>query len=481
MSIMKRLINLGYLLMIASLLSCDQELSGARYDSTDELQIMDYIDDRDDLSIFREMVDYVGQRSLLKTAGTYTVFIPTNEAFGRLFDRLSTDGESIDALSDREPDFWLNYFRYHLLDQKVNTNEFIPGPLPAASSLNGKFIIADIRDSYTSIRLNNFSTITEYNIELSNGYIDIVDEVLAPPVNSIYDALESTGKYSIMLDIFEETGLTHYLRDSLLTLLVESDETLRENNFNPETIENLGDWAAYHIIPDSGYYLNQLARTRFYPLFREESLQFSEDGFGQYYLNGKYRFDQSPEYGIDRVQSNGVYHSMDTVIHIEEAPPSTIRFNIYPPGSDHGEQNVFTEAPAAIKLNTGTRSYHQNREFKIAQFDAQQVGDYFYLTVPDVAAGKYRLRLIHRPGGTRGEYLTVYNDEIIKDDIALHEPDGDFEEWDYYVYNYCGDITVESRSDVTIYFAFRNFGSNNSPGYCCDALMDMLELIPITE
>ncbi|MCH5686887.1 hypothetical protein LWM68_23035 [Niabella sp. W65] len=33
--------------------ACKREMSGARYDSNDEMQIMDYIDTRPDLSIFR--------------------------------------------------------------------------------------------------------------------------------------------------------------------------------------------------------------------------------------------------------------------------------------------------------------------------------------------------------------------------------------------------------------------------------------------
>src|SRR3546814_2532635 len=100
------------------------------------------------------------------------------------------------------------------------------------------------------------------------------------------------------------------------------------------------------IIPDSGYFLNQLTKQRYFPLYKEESLSFQEDEFGQYYMNEDYRFDQSAEYGIDRVGYNGIYHSMDTIISIVEAPPSTIRMNLYPPGSHYGEQNVFAKSPA---------------------------------------------------------------------------------------------------------------------------------------
>src|SRR5690606_39173720 len=155
---------------------------------------------------YRRLVDYVGQRSLLKTAGTYTVFIPTNEAFQRLFTELSEDGQAITAIEDASPEFWLSYFRYHLLDRKVNTNEFTHGPLPYPTVFNDKYVLADISESYQAIRLNNTATITEYNIELSNGYVNIVNDVLAPPTKNIFEALEASGKYSIMLDLMDQNG-----------------------------------------------------------------------------------------------------------------------------------------------------------------------------------------------------------------------------------------------------------------------------------
>lgn len=473
--------SLLWLLMLAGINGCENKLSDARFEETEDLQIMDYIDSREDLSTFRELVDYTGQRNLLRTAGTYTLFVPDNAAFGRLFARLSEGGSVVDAITDMEPAYWLSYFKYHLLDQKVNTNAFVPGPLPAATALDGKYMIADISDSYAAIRLNNAATIIQYNIELANGYVNVTDEVLVPPINTLYEQLKATGKYETMLGIFEETGLDRYLKDSIITLFIESDKVLQADDFNRDDIEDLQDWASYHIIPDSGYFLNQLTKQRFFPLYKEESLSFQEDEFGQYYMNEDYRFDPSAEYGIDQVAYNGVYHSMDTVLSIVAAPPSTIRMNLYPPGSPYGEQNVFAKLPARILLNTGTKSYHQNKEGKIVQFDAQQIGDSFHLTIPDVPAGNYRIRLIHRGGGTRGTYLTIYNNQIIDEEIVLRDPDGTFEEWDYLKYNYCGDITVESRSDVTLTFAFQNFGSNKKPSYCCDVLMDMIELIPITE
>lgn len=466
-------------LMSICVISCKNDFSEIPFDDENEMQIMDYIDEQENLSIFRDLVDYVGKRNLLKTAGSYTVFVPDNDAFNILFTRLSQNGKKITSISDESKEFWINYFNYHLIDKKINTNSLLPGPFPQPTALNNKFIIADIRESYQAIKLNNASTISEYNIELGNGYINIIDQVLIPPTESIYNQLKSTGKYEIMMSLIEEAGLISFLKDSTITLLIESDEKLIQNGFNADSIENLKDWAGYHIIPDSGYFMNQLTANRFYSLYPKEPITFNVDEFGQYSVNNLFKLDQSFENGIDRVCSNGIYHSLDTVLQIVEAVPSTIRLNLYPPGSPYGEQNVFTKAPARIVLNTGTQSYHQNKENLIVAFDAQQVGDYFWLTFSDVPSGKYRIRMIHRQATSRGKFLVIYNNSIIAEGIDLRNKNGSFEDWNYLSYNYCGELTVDNRSDVTLTFVMTAFAPGKVGSYCCDVLMDMIELIPI--
>ncbi|MDD4591174.1 MAG: fasciclin domain-containing protein [Parabacteroides sp.] len=469
------------ILIFSLLLSCENKFRESRFDEEDEIQIMDYLDTNEDLSVFRDLIDYTGKRNLLKTAGSYTLFVPNNEAFEKLFARLNQNGKNISSIQDETKEFWLSYFNYHLLDKKINTNSLLPGALPSPTLLNNKYIIADIRDSYNAIKLNNFSTIVQYNLEFANGYINIINEVLNPPTETIYDELKSSGKYKIMLDLMEETGLSTFLKDSTITLLIENDEMLIKNEFRADDIGNLDEWLQYHIIPDSGYFMNQLTARRFYSLYPVEPLTFTVDDYGKYTINQIYKLDQSLEYGIDRVSMNGIFHNLDTVLQIEEAAPATIRLNCYPPGSPYGQQNVFAQAPARIVMNTGTRSYHQNKEFRIIAFDSQQVGDYFWLTFNDVPAGKYTIRMIHRAGSGRAKFLVIYNDNIVQSDVDLAKVDGPFEEYNYLSYNDFGEIVVESRSDVTLTFVMTAFAAGRVGSYCCDILLDIMELIPVIE
>src|SRR3546814_5870287 len=101
MRLMKPLTGLFLLLMLAGLTGCENKLSDARFEETEDLQIMVYIDTREDLSVYREVVEYLDQRNLLKTAGTYTVFIPDNAAFDRQIARLSEEGRTVADISDK--------------------------------------------------------------------------------------------------------------------------------------------------------------------------------------------------------------------------------------------------------------------------------------------------------------------------------------------------------------------------------------------
>src|SRR5690606_9648135 len=201
-------------------------------------------------------------------------------------------------------------------------------PLPYPTAYLEKYILADISDSYAAIRLNNVATIVEYNIEMANGYLNVIDEVLNPPTVSMYDALEASGNYNIMLGLFEEHGYINYLTDSTVTLFIESDDALERSNFSRDAVSDMDDWLKYHIIPDSGYFLNSLTAQRFYSLYPDESLNFHSDAMGQYYVNNSYPFNQTRAFGIDKVSANGVYHTLDTLLEIVESRPTTIRLNL---------------------------------------------------------------------------------------------------------------------------------------------------------
>lgn len=465
--------------------ACQENYSEVRYDSEDKLQIYDYIKSRPDLSTYRELLDYTGFSSQLSTSGAYTAFVPTNDAFDRLFGRLAEKGVHLSSIQDTSAAYWLNYIKYMTIDAgtALNSNTFQNGILDEPTMMGEDYyIVADVRRSYAAIRLNSLATITEYNVKLANGLIQIMDEVLLPPIENVYSMLAETGKFTKMLGLFDQYGLTDYLKDSTITLLVEPDEQLA--GVDLDAIPDMGTWLMYHIFWPERYFSGELDGQAIYPLYREEAITFKMDEEGGLWCNTKFRFSRSEINGIDNVASNGVYHVLDTMLAIVEAPPGVKRWNLYAETKINSngdllyEQNVFTEAPAKITEDFGTQSFHQGKKPPIVGFDAQQIGDNFHTTITDVVRGKYTVRLLYKTG-TRADLMMIYNDQIITPSMNMNSNIPNWQTWTYLQYKDCGVIDVEQRGDVTLYFQVVKL--NRAPSGCCDMLMDMIELIPVND
>lgn len=461
--------------------ACKDNFSGLRYDSEDKMQIYDYLKTRADLSTYKEMCDYSGFYGVLSTAGEYTAFIPTDAAFEALFKRLSEAGDPISKVSDREPEYWLKYLQYMTVDAKLNTNSFEVGVLEDPTLMGEDyFLVADIRDGYNAVKLNGTTTVREANISVANGYINIVDAVLLPPTSSIYDMMVEAGVYKTMLQIFEDNGLTSFLKDSVITLVVEPDYVLEKYNFRRDALENEANWANYHIIYGERSFSDALDRRTIAPLYNQEYLTFKIDAEDKMWVNEVYGFSQTSTNGINNVAMNGVYHALDTVLAIVEATPGKITHNLIGKTDESVGvvQNVYADAPAIINEDTGTSSFHRDQKPPICGFDCQQVGDIFYTTIPDVVKGKYQVNMVYRTGN-RCDLMMIYNDEVVGQDLVMDTQDAAWSTWTYMSQKKMGEIDVPQRGPVTLYFQVIKL--NRVPSACCDLLMDAIELIPVEE
>jgi uncharacterized surface protein with fasciclin (FAS1) repeats len=106
----------------------------------------------------------------LKGAGPFTVFAPTDEAFGKLpagtLDSLLKDIPKLTAI-----------LKYHVLDGKVAAADVVKLDGKTAKTLNG----AELKVSTTGgVKLNGKVNVTKTDIAASNGLIHVVDAVLLP-------------------------------------------------------------------------------------------------------------------------------------------------------------------------------------------------------------------------------------------------------------------------------------------------------------
>lgn len=463
------------ILALFQMTGCEENFIGRQYDTDEEyMQIYDYVKTRPELSIYKDICDYSGFYSQLSTAGTYTVFAPVDTAWQKLYQELK-----ITDYKEKTPEYWLMYMKYAALERTIHTNSLNGGKMTTYTMLDKNYYLSVDVTSYTAIKLNNSAVITDYNIELKNGYLNLIDAVLEPPVTPVYDLLKEDGRFEILLSLFEENGLKSYLTDSLVTVFAEPDVLFDddEESFDPRdlTADSLQQWLKYHIFPGNRYFINDLDARMLQPLYKNDVVTFNvkkvgTDGKGFVFLNQKYRVSTR----TDRNALNGVVHEMYNMIKIEDHTAGTIETNLY--GATNAQkgyvQNVFTNAPAMVKEDYGYSSYHQllmdEPQPPICSFVSAQSGDSFQVTIPDVAQGVYIVRMIYNNAYTPTLRL-LYNNVTIQSGLAMGTADGDFAEYTTLKYKNCGTIEVQQRGDVELTFMMEE----NS-----NLLLDRIDLIP---
>ncbi|HET6558907.1 MAG TPA: fasciclin domain-containing protein, partial [Prolixibacteraceae bacterium] len=179
-------------------------------------------------------------RAYNPNGNNYTLFVPDNKAV-ETFIKESGQFASLDALL-KDKAYSEALARYHIINIGTSSNEF---PFGAFSEPN-------LSDDYLSVnfifekdttyyKINNQAPVSKANIEVSNGYIHVIDVMLKPITLNSYNWLKMNSGYSILTAAIEATGLSQVLdvdmksEDQTLspfTMLVEPDSIYNKRNIH---------------------------------------------------------------------------------------------------------------------------------------------------------------------------------------------------------------------------------------------------------
>lgn len=440
----------------------------------EDIQIYDYIKGREELSIYKEIADYSGFYGTISTRGSYTVFVPDNNAFEQLFADLK-----ISNYQEKTPQYWAYYMQYHSLEVKINTNAMQGGTMSQPTLMGREYYLTVNISDYSAIKLNGKAIIIDSlsNRETRNGYVNVIDQVLDPPIQTVYDVLVEHGGYSKMLRLFEEHGFLSYLTDSTVTVLVEPDVVFNHEDpayaLNTDTISDIKAWLRYHIFPERAF-ITDLNERCVQSLYKEDVTTFNYDNMEiGFYCNQKDYFSNRREYPVNVNALNGVVHSMGVPLRIRQHTAGVVRYNLY--GRTNTlkgyELNVFAELPAYIREHVGYSSFHQgsiNPEPPMCYLVTTQIGDMFRISVPEVVPGIYQVKMIFHPS-ICCNLMMSHESRVVNSNINLHAPEGDFPEYTTLKVKNCGQIEMLETGEVNLVFkTLENSG----------LLMDMLELEP---
>jgi len=107
---------------------------------------------------------------VLKGKGPFTVFAPTDEAFGKL------PAGTVEGLLKPEKKADLQgILKYHVVSGKVMAADVVE--MTSAKTLQGKTLAIQVKDGAVMV---DKATVTQTDIECSNGVIHVIDTVMLP-------------------------------------------------------------------------------------------------------------------------------------------------------------------------------------------------------------------------------------------------------------------------------------------------------------
>ncbi len=115
-------------------------------------------------------LNLAGKTAMLKEKGPYTVFAPTDEAFGKL-----PPGMLQDYMKPENKEKLDKLLTYHIINGAVTSKQLTTTKVP---TVNGASL--DIKVTNGEVMVND-AHVTRADMKASNGVIYVIDKVLLPP------------------------------------------------------------------------------------------------------------------------------------------------------------------------------------------------------------------------------------------------------------------------------------------------------------
>ena len=248
---------IGLFVMSLTLSSCQDKVDeSSMYTFVDDV-VSTYLAKHDSLSYFWGMVQKTKLSSkspstldkLLSMRGNYTCFVPTNEAIQHHVDSvMNRHVEDMNEVPDSIRD---NIVKDCIIDNG-NVSAYETAELQIGSiekeSMNSRYLTVSfdtIAGGKSAVYINTFSRIIVPDIEVANGFIHVVNRVIAPYNNTLPDLMASQENLRIFSYLLKVTGWDTQMKDYR--------DMDYENAYHPATVTKRG-WVGY--VPkhhNSGY------------------------------------------------------------------------------------------------------------------------------------------------------------------------------------------------------------------------------------
>lgn len=251
----------------------------------------------------------------LRGSGPFTVFAPSDAAFGKL------PAGTLESLLQPENKSKLqDILKYHVIPGRVLAQDVVKER--STKTLLGRERLAIT--SNTGIKINNAS-VTKADILCSNGVIHVIDSVLLPAdttsessprrSNGILAVAEKAGNFKTLLAALKATGLDAALdQEGPFTVFAPTDDAFAKlpaktlkKLLTPEGKEDLANILKYHVLAGKSVSARDAVAAG-----RASTLQGSKVHID--IRNGQVTINNAKTVATDIKTSNGIIHVIDTVL-----------------------------------------------------------------------------------------------------------------------------------------------------------------------
>ncbi len=260
------------------------------------------IDKANELGIFSTLVGAVestGLTSTLKYTGDYTVFAPTDDAFAALPEGL---------LASLTTEQITNILTYHVIGAEIFSTDLEEKQTPSALSGETLFVTKD--DG--GVKVNGSSNVVTADVDVSNGVIHAIDEVLLP--NEFLNIVQIASKnydLSTLVSLVSDQNLVETLSgNGPFTLFAPIDSAFAAISETVATLtsEQITEILTYHVVSSKAL-STDLSDGQTIETVQGENITVAIDDEGNVSFNGS-----SSVISVDIEGSNGVIHLIDGVL-----------------------------------------------------------------------------------------------------------------------------------------------------------------------
>ena len=354
-------------MFVMALHACDDPFKDSAFTVYEERPISTYLETRsDEFSEWIAILKYADLYNALNQASrVYTMFAPTNEAVEAFY--VQKDVTGIEELGQ---DYARQLVKYHVAVDSVSLNDIIAGGVLTNKTLSDDFleVVVGEEGGINALYMNGDAHIKETAISVSNGLVYVLNNMMRPMIESVYQQMSDNGLNDILIEAMDLTGWRDTLNiisesgvDPLTGLEVEirryytvlavPDSIFEEKGITSveELIDYLGadadytdktnelfKYVGFHILRGNYRIADLTTFERETEVSLKETstpnalLKISREADSMYYLNYEAGVDRARfiEDESDYIVKNGYIHQLDDILPIyDDLTPIPVYFD----------------------------------------------------------------------------------------------------------------------------------------------------------